>query len=153
MEDPLTEASEAIIPKGVIDAKQKRDVMVLDIPNAFVQIEIALDGYKVIMKIIDQLVNIIIEIFPGVYHKYFWYKVDQKILYIRKLKSLYRILVSLILYYKKSRKYIETIVFEVDTYNICVTNQIKSGKKQTVTWHVNDLKSSHIDTKVNEKFD
>jgi hypothetical protein len=38
-----TAASEAIIITGVIDAKQKRDVMTLDIPNAFVQTEISLD--------------------------------------------------------------------------------------------------------------
>jgi hypothetical protein len=41
-----TAASEAIIITGVIDAKQKRDVMTLDIPNAFVQTEISLDGDK-----------------------------------------------------------------------------------------------------------
>ena len=26
------------------------------------------------------------------------------------------------------------------------------GKKHTRTWHVDDVKSSHVDTKVNEKF-
>jgi hypothetical protein len=31
-----TVSSEAIITTGVIDAKQRRDVMTLDIPNAFV---------------------------------------------------------------------------------------------------------------------
>ena len=69
------------------------------------------------------------------------------------LRLLYRMLVYSILYYKIFRKDMKAIEFKAITYNICVTNQIKSGKKQTVTWHVNDLKSSHIDTKVNEKFD
>jgi hypothetical protein len=46
-----TAALEAIIITGLIDAKQKRDVMTLDIPNAFVQTEISLDGDKIIMKI------------------------------------------------------------------------------------------------------
>jgi hypothetical protein len=53
-----TAASEAIITTGVIDAKQKKDVMTLDIPNAFVQTEIALDGDKIIMKSRGQLVDI-----------------------------------------------------------------------------------------------
>jgi hypothetical protein len=42
---------EAIITTGVIDVKQRRDVMMLDIPNAFVQTEIPLNGDKIIMKI------------------------------------------------------------------------------------------------------
>jgi hypothetical protein len=53
-----TVSSEAIITTGVIDAKQRRDVMTLDIPNAFLQTKIALDGDKIIMKIRGQLIYI-----------------------------------------------------------------------------------------------
>ena len=49
---------EAIITTGVIDAKQKKYVMTLDIQNALMKIEIALDGDKIIMKIRGKLVNI-----------------------------------------------------------------------------------------------
>ena len=37
-------------------------------------------------------------------------------------------------------------------YDICVSNWITYGKKQTVTWHVNDFKSIHVNPKVNDKF-
>ena len=57
---------EAFITTGVIYAKQKRDVIMLDIPNEFLQTEITLDRDKIITKIRGQLVNIHIEIFPGV---------------------------------------------------------------------------------------
>jgi hypothetical protein len=50
-----TVSLEAIIATGVIDAKQRRDVMTLNIPNAFVQTKIALDEDKIIMKIQGQL--------------------------------------------------------------------------------------------------
>ena len=50
----LTAASETTIATGVIDATKKRDVMMLDIPNEFVQTEILLDGDKIIMKIRGQ---------------------------------------------------------------------------------------------------
>ena len=60
------------------------------------------------------------------------------------------ILVYSILYYRKIREDIEVIVFEVNLYDICVSNQIKSGKQQTVPWHVYYLKSSHVDPKVND---
>jgi hypothetical protein len=147
-----TAASEAIITTGVIDAKQRRDVMTLDIPNAFVQTTISQDGDKIIMKIRGQLVDILLEICPGVYDDYVINDGKHKILYVRMLKALYGMLISSILYYKKFRKDIESIGFEVNPYDICVANRKVNGKQQTVTWHVDDLKSSHEDPKVNDNF-
>jgi hypothetical protein len=138
--------------RGVIDAKQNRDVMTLDIPNAFVQTEISLDGDKTIMKIRGQLVDILLELCPGVYAGYVIDKGKHKIMYVRMLKALYGMLISTILYYKKFRKDIESIGFEVNPYDICVTDRKVNRKQQTVTWHVYDLKSSHIDSRVNDNF-
>ena len=121
-----TASSESMITIGVIDAKHKIDVMTLDVPNAFLQTEIALDRDKIILKIREQLVDIIIEICPGVCDKYVQYKGGQNILYIPMIKALYGILVSLILYYKKFREDIEGIGFQVNPYDICVANQMKS---------------------------
>jgi hypothetical protein len=136
----------------VIDAKQRRDVMTLDIPNAFVQTNIAQDGAKVIMKIRGQLVDILLELCPGVYDDYVRHEGKQKIVYVRMLKALYGMLISSLLYYKKFRKDIEAIGFEINPYDICVANRTIRGKQQTVTWHVDDLKSSHEDPQVNDEF-
>jgi hypothetical protein len=99
-----TVSSEAIITAGVIDAKQRRDVMTLDIQNAFLQTKIALDGDKIIMKIRGQLIDILLEICPGVYNDCVINEGKHKILYVRMLRALYGMLVSSILYYKKFRK-------------------------------------------------
>ena len=90
------------------------------------------------MKIRGQLADILLKICPGVYDKGVQYKGGQNILYVQMLEELYRMLVSLILYYKRFRKDIEGIVFEVDQYGICVANRMKYIKQQTVTWHVDD---------------
>jgi hypothetical protein len=147
-----TAASEAIITTGVIDAKQKRDVMTLDIPNAFTQTDIALDGNKIIIKIRGQLVDILLELCPGVYDDYVIDEGKYKIMYVSMLKALYGMLISSILYYKKFRKDIELIGFEVNPHDICAANRKVNGKQQTVTWHVDDLKWSHVDSKVNDNF-
>jgi hypothetical protein len=147
-----TAASEAIITTGVIDAKQRRDVMTLDIPNAFVQTKIDLDGDKVIMKIRGQLIDLLLEICPGVYDKYVVNEGKHRVLYVRMLKALYGMLISSLLYYKKFRKDIENIGFEINPYDICVANRVVNGKQHTITWHVDDLKSSHVDPKVNDEF-
>ena len=65
-----TAASEPIITTGVINTKQEKDVMTLDIQNVFVQTEIILEVDKIIMKIRGKLVDILLDFFPGVYDKY-----------------------------------------------------------------------------------
>jgi hypothetical protein len=147
-----TASTEAILITGVIDAKQKRDVMTLDIPNAFVQTPIPKGGEKIIMKIRGRLVDLLLEICPGVYDDYVVYEGKNKVLYVKMLMALYGMLISSILYYKKFRKDIESIGFEVNPYDICVANRTVKGEQQTVTWHVDDVKSSHVDSKVNDDF-
>jgi hypothetical protein len=119
--------------------------MTLDIPNAFVQTKIPLNGDKIIMKIRGQLVDILLELCPGVYDDYVQDEKGNKVVYVRMLKALYGMLISSILYYKKFRKDIESVGFEVNPYNICVANRTVKGKQQMVTWNVDDLKSSHVD--------
>eukprot|EP00957_Ditylum_brightwellii_P185371 14115004-Ditylum_brightwellii.AAC.1 len=46
-----TATTEAILITGVIEAKQQRDIMMLDIPNAFIQTPVPQAGDKIIMKI------------------------------------------------------------------------------------------------------
>ena len=55
-----TAATESILITGVIEAKQKRDVMALDIPNAFVQTEVPQGS----------LVDMLIDICPGKYEEF-----------------------------------------------------------------------------------
>jgi len=61
-------------------------------------------------------------------------------------------MVSSLLYYKNIRKDIESIVFEVNTYDMCVARCINDGKQNTFTWHEDEVKSSHEDIKGNYEF-
>jgi hypothetical protein len=126
--------------------------MTLDISNAFVQTSILKSGEKIIIKICGRLIDILIEICPGVYDDYVIEEGKHKVLYVKMLMVLYGMLISSILYYKKFQKDIESIGFEVNPYNICIANRVINRKQQTVTWHVNDLKSSHVDPKVSDNF-
>ncbi len=69
------------------------------------------------------------------------------------LMALYGMMIASLLYYKKFRNDIESIGFEVNPYDICVANRTMNGKQHTVTWHVDDLKSSHVGSKVNDDFE
>ena len=67
------------------------------------------------------------------------------------LKAIYGMLESALLFYKKFRADLEEIGYEINPYDMCVANKIINGKQHTVTWHVDDLKFSHEDPKVNDK--
>ena len=69
-----TAATDAILITGVLDAKQHRDVMTNDVPNAFVQTPISQDGEKFIMKIRGKLVDMLVEISPETYEPFIVYK-------------------------------------------------------------------------------
>ena len=40
----------------------------------------------------------------------------------------------------------------MNPYDTCVANIMVNGNQHTVTWHVDDLMSSHLDPKVNDDF-
>ena len=149
-----TAATDSILITGVIDAIQGRDVMTADIPNAFVQTNIDEKkvGHRVIMKIRGPLVDLLLELDAATYAPYVVYEGKSKVIYVRMVKALYGLIIASLLYYKKFKKDIETIGFKVNPYDPCVANRVVNGKQHTVTWHVDDLKSSHVDPKVNDTF-
>jgi hypothetical protein len=128
--------------------------MTADIPNAFVQMEIEKrpSGERIIMKIRGQLVDMLVDIAPQDYQDFVRMEGNQKVLYVEMLKALYGMLQSSLLYYKKFCKDLEEIGFKVNPYDPCVANRMINGKQHTVTWHVDNLKSSHINPKVNDEF-
>jgi hypothetical protein len=93
--------TESILITGVIEAKQQRDIMMNDVPNAFVQTLIPQDREKIIMKIRGQLVDLLLEIAPETYEPYIVYKANKAVLYVQMLRALYGMLIASILYYKK----------------------------------------------------
>lgn len=147
-----TAATEAIMITGVIEAKQRRDVMTLDVPNAFVQTDIPKKSERIIMKIRGPLVDILVKINPEMYRDYVVMEGNSKVLYVQMLKALYGMILASMLYYQKFRSDIEKIGFVVNPYDMCVANRMVNGKQHTITWHVDDVKSSHVDPKVNDDF-
>ena len=65
-----TASTDSVLITGVIEANQHRDIMTLDIPNAFVQTPIPQGDERVIMKIRGVLVDILCQLAPEVYRPY-----------------------------------------------------------------------------------
>ncbi len=149
-----TVISESVFITSTIDAKENRDVMTCDIPNAFVQTEIKKQQIRerILMKISGSLFEILVEIDPEKYNEYVVLEGGRRTIYVVMLKALYGMMMSSLLYYLKFRGDLEGIGFRVNPYDPCVANRIVKNRQHTVIWHVDDLKSTHVNREVNYGF-
>ena len=152
-----TVSTEATLLTSTIDAEEERDVATCDIPNAFIQTY--LDEFngmnpnqpRTIMKIRGELVNILCEM-DSIYKQYVVNEGSSKVLYVHVLKAIYGLLVSAMRFYKKLSSDLKRKGYTINPYDPCVANKMINGKQHTVTWHVDDLKLSHVDPQVNTDF-
>ena len=150
----LTVSMEGTLLTAVIEAQEGRDVATCDIPTAFVQTHMEekdKDGNWTIMKSRGICMDILYEIDP-IYRDYTVTKGNQKVLYIHITQAINGMLVSTMLFYHKLTQALLSYSFKLNQYDPCVANKMVNGKQLTVCCHVDDLKSSHIDPKVNDKF-
>jgi hypothetical protein len=94
---------------AVIHAKQAKDAITANIPNAFVptDFEQKSNGKKTTLKIRGTIVDMLVDIFSHNYLDFVRYKGTQEVLYVKMLKALYRMLQSSLLHYKKFRNNLE----------------------------------------------
>jgi hypothetical protein len=143
---------------AVIDAHEERNVMTCDIPNAFIQAlmpEVKDGDERVMMKITGVLVGMLVELNPELYGLYVVYERSRrnKVLYVQVMRAIYGMLEAAILWYKKFQGELKQKGFKFNPYDPCVANRTENGSQHTLLFHVDDLKSSHKDSKVNDQFD
>jgi hypothetical protein len=125
---------------------------VVDIPNAFIQTRIDDEKNMVFIKIRGVLVDMLIDIAPGVYKPYVTTdRKGVKQLLVQCQNAIYGTMVASLLYYRKFCKSLTGIGFELNPYDPCVANKIIKGKQMTIAFHVDDCKLSHKDTKEMDK--
>ncbi len=149
-----TASLEGIMLTSVIDAKENRDIMTADIPNAFIQAPLPLEegDERIIMKITGPLVDILLKLNTETYGPYVVYEKSRKVVYVRVLRGIYGMLQAALLWYSKFRKDLEEIGFIFNPYDPCIANKMINDKQHTIRFHVDDLLSSHEDPKVNDEF-
>jgi hypothetical protein len=148
-----TVATEAVLLTCIIDAEEGRDVAVIDIPNAFIQTRVKEKKDMALIKIRGLLVDVLLEIAPDVYGPYATAnRKGEKELIVRCLNAIYGTMVASLLYYNKFLSSLKRNGFVVNPYDPCTANRIVDGKQQTIVWHVDDCKLSHVDPKVNDAF-
>ena len=149
-----TAATESIFLSKVIDAKEGRDIMPSTVPNAFIQTPM---DYKhgeprVIMKLRGLTVDILLNKYPDIYKDYVIEVNGKKVLYVEVTKAISGQLQASLLWYKKFRRDLKGHDFVFNKYDPCVANKLIHGKQMTIRFHVDDVLSSHVDPKANDRF-
>ena len=94
---------------AVLDAKEGREVAVIDIPNAFMPVVTMNEKLKEshetdLMKIKGRLADMLVEMAPEVYADYVTKENGVSVIYVEILKALCGMIKSPLLFYKKIKK-------------------------------------------------
>ncbi len=136
-----TVMGDSVMITSAIEAHERRKVITLDIPGAFLNADL---DEEVIMLLRGELAEMMVTIDPALYGPYvITTKRGEKLLYVKMLKAMYGLMRAALLFYLKLCADLQEYGFTMNEYDPCVANKMIDGKQLTVTWHVDDLKASH----------
>ena len=135
-----TMANEAMFLTAVINALEGREVVVFDVPGAFMQANM---DELVHIRLTGKMVDLLLEIDREMYGPCVTTEGKQKVMYVELLKALYGTLCTARLLWEKLSRKLKEWGFSMNPYDLCMANKMVNGKQLTVAWHVDDLKASH----------
>ena len=112
---------ESIIATLVIDAYERRHVVIADVSGAYLHAEMPSDK-RVLLKLVGKFIDIMCEVNLE-YKKYVRYENGVKILYLRILRALYGCLGSALLWYNLYSSTLVKLGFVLNPYDLCVANK------------------------------
>ena len=120
-----TVALESVLLTATIDAKEGRDVAIVDIPNVFVTTQIEKKYDIATIRLWGKLAKLMVATAPEIYKKYV--TVNRKgeiVIYMEALNELYGIMKSALLFYIKFVANLKSVGFQMNPYDPCVANKI-----------------------------
>ena len=145
-----TISTEAVFLTAIVDAWENHKVAVLDVPGAFMQVDM---DELVHVQFQGEMVYKLLEIDHDLYAGYVTVEKGEKVMYVELLKVLYGTLWAAELFWEKLQaKLVNDWGFTPNWYDSCVVNKMVDGKQLTMAWHVDDLKVSHEKEEVLDEF-
>ena len=134
---------ESVLLTCIINALEGRDVTIIDIPNAFIQMCVEKEEDMAIIRMHGVLIDILLEITPEVYKPFVHIdKKGVKQLLLQYHNAIYGTMLMSLLYYHKFMKSLLSIRFKINPYNPCIANKMVNGKQMTICFHVDNCKLS-----------
>ncbi len=137
-------ATDSILISASIDTHKGCDVATIDIPGAFLN---AYTDKEIIMLMKGCFAELMVQVDPQLYCKYIIHNSkNQPLLYVKLTKAIYGLLKSALLFYQKFVEDLKSFSspFIINLYDPCIANATIAGSQMTVTWHIDNLKTSHI---------
>ena len=121
-----TVTSEAIFIQSTIYANENRNVATCDIPGAFLQAD---NPDFVLMRLDGILAELMVKVAPKMYRKFVTTNAKEKsVLYVQLEKTVYGMMKSALLFYRKLVADLLSLGFEINPYDPCVANKIINDK-------------------------
>ena len=127
-----------------IDGIEKRDVATADVAGAYLQTPM-MD--HVIVKISGKAAEIMMEVNPR-FKETAMAERNEKVLYLKLMKALYRCMQSALLCYDTFKGHLEKEGFRLNEYDKCVANRDYEGSQCNIVWYVDDCKISQVNLEV-----
>jgi hypothetical protein len=148
-----TVSTQVLLLTCIIDAHEGRDVMAIDIPNAFVQTQVKDPKQRALIKIKGFLVDLLLEIAPKVYNSYV--HVDpkgNKVIITECMNAIYGTMVTSLLYCNKFCSTLSRLGFKPNAYETCIHNRLIHWRQTAIfCFHVDDLEANQADPSANNK--
>jgi hypothetical protein len=142
-----TVTTEALFLTSLVDAEERRKVVTVDIPGAFMHSDM---DELVHVRLTGPMATLLVRVDPAKYRKYV--VKDRKgndMIYVELEKALYGTCQAALLFWKNLSSFlIDELGFTLNKYDKCVANKMIDGKQCTIIWHVDDLKMSHVSSAV-----
>ena len=143
-------STEAIFITAIIDTWESQHVAVVDVPGAFMQVDMD-EGIHVHFH--GEMVKLLLDIDQERYQQFVVMEKGESVMYVELLKALYGTLRAAQLFWEKlPSKLTKDWGFAPNQYDECVVNKKVDGSILTIAWHVDDLKISHEKKSIVDKF-
>ena len=74
------------------------------------------------------------------------------VLHLECANIIHDTLKAALLFHKSFKSDIKAMGFEINLHHCCTVNKIVNREQMTVVWHVDNVKASHMEDKVSERF-
>lgn len=141
-----TVATESVFITSVIDAFERREVATVDVPGAFMQVDMD-ELVHIVLK--GTMAKLLLQVCPETYARFMTTDSRGQIaLYLVCNKALYGTMRAALLFWEDLSSKLQGWGFELNPYDQCVANKMIEGTQCTVVWHVDDIKISHVSPEV-----
>ena len=116
-----TVSTQAVLLTSIVDAHERRDVAVIDIPNAFIQTRVDNPKDRVIIRMRGVVVDWLVKAAPEVYRPFVTNdKKGNKVLLVECWNAIYGTMIAGLLYYRKFSESLAEQGYVANAYDPCV---------------------------------